>query len=221
MSVPLPYCAPPMRSANSCWKYGSLIRAVLRRASWRGNLLGARLMRGGVARAGCRVRVPAHGPRASPRRASPPTALWKSPAPSPGTRPTPRRRYRGVRAALPCARCVVAVSRIVMTATEFEAAGLYDPSAENAGERLELLDWLVGQGASLEQLVTAHRAGLLMGVASDLVLRPGARMTVRQVAEQYGLDVEYIRTLSLALGLPPRSDDDAIYTDEDARMIAA
>lgn len=108
-----------------------------------------------------------------------------------------------------------------MTASEFEAAGLYDPRAENAGERLELLDWLVGQGASLEQLVTAHRAGLLMGVASDLVLRPGARMTARQVAEQYGLEVEYIRTLSLALGLPPRSDDDAIYTDEDARMFAA
>src|SRR5712671_702738 len=109
--------------------------------------------------------APRHPPRCGNR-------LHPHPAPS------PRHPAGDVACArLPCARCVVAVSRIPMTASEFEAAGLYDPRAENAGERLELLDWLVGQGASLEQLVTAHRAGLLMGVASDLVLRPGVRMT--------------------------------------------
>ncbi len=108
-----------------------------------------------------------------------------------------------------------------MTASDFEAAGLYDPRAENAAERLELLEWLAARGASIEQMVTAHRAGLLMGVASDLVLRPGPRMTAREVAERFGLDVEYVRRVSLALGLPPRSDDDAIYTDDDARMLTA
>jgi hypothetical protein len=38
-----------------------------------------------------------------------------------------------------------------MTAAEFEAAGLYDPQAPNAPDRLELLEWLAARGVTVEQ----------------------------------------------------------------------
>ena len=108
-----------------------------------------------------------------------------------------------------------------MTARELEAAGLYDPSAENAAERLELLEWLVERGASIERMVAANRIGMLTGVAADMVLRPGPRLSAREVAARHGLDVAYVTRISLALGLPPRSEDDPIYNEADAQLIAA
>src|SRR5438874_1867075 len=38
-----------------------------------------------------------------------------------------------------------------MTVADFEAAGLYDPAAPGAADRLALLQWLAAQGASLER----------------------------------------------------------------------
>ena len=64
-----------------------------------------------------------------------------------------------------------------MTVADFEAAGLYDPAAPGAADRLALLEWLVSQGATLEQMVDAQRHGSLTGLAGDLVLRPGERLT--------------------------------------------
>src|SRR6185295_13920756 len=56
--------------------------------------------------------------------------------------------------------------------------------------------------------------------AGDLALRPGPRLTPRELATRYGLGVDYLTRLSLAVGLPPRSPDDLIYTEDDARMLA-
>ena len=60
-----------------------------------------------------------------------------------------------------------------MTPAGFEAAGLYDPAAPAAADRLALLQWLAAQGATLAQMVEAHRHGSLTGLAGDLMLRPG------------------------------------------------
>ena len=43
-----------------------------------------------------------------------------------------------------------------LTAGEFAALGIYDPDAPLAAQRLELLDYLVGLGATAEDLL-AHR----------------------------------------------------------------
>jgi class 3 adenylate cyclase len=107
-----------------------------------------------------------------------------------------------------------------MTAREFEAAGLYDPRSPHAAERLELLEWLAGRGVTLEQMKAADAQGTLTGVAGDLTLRAGPRLTAREIAARYSLDVAYVLRVSLAIGLPPRSPDDPIYTEEDARMLA-
>jgi adenylate cyclase len=115
------------------------------------------------------------------------------------------------------------VARIgaAMTARDFEAAGLYDPSAPNAAERLALLEWLVARGVTREQMVEANAKNVLSSVASDLILRPGPYLSARDVAARAGVDVEYIMRLSLAAGLPPKSADDPIYDAGDVRLFAA
>jgi adenylate cyclase len=108
-----------------------------------------------------------------------------------------------------------------MTAADFEAAGLYDPRAPDAADRLAFLEWLVAQGATLEQLVAAHRGKRLTALPGDLLLRPGPRLTARQVAARNGLTVDEVLALSLAVGLPPRDADDPIYREDDAATFAA
>ena len=80
-----------------------------------------------------------------------------------------------------------------MDAAEYEAHGLYDPKAPNAADRLALLEWLADRGLSIEQVVEAAAAGRLTAVAGELVLRPGERLTMLEVAESTGLAVEQIR----------------------------
>ena len=100
-----------------------------------------------------------------------------------------------------------------MTATDFEAAGLYDPRAANAAERLELLEWLAARGVTLEEMAQASRSGGLTGVAGDRVLQRGPRYTLAELSERSGLEPAAVRTLSLAVGLPV-ADDERVFTDE-------
>jgi len=103
-------------------------------------------------------------------------------------------------------------------AAEYEARGLYDPAAPNAVDRLALLEWLADRGISVEQIVDAAAAGRLTAIAGDLVLRPGDRLTMREVAESAGLTVEDIQQLSLTVGLPVDEADERIYTPGDVEV---
>jgi class 3 adenylate cyclase len=104
-----------------------------------------------------------------------------------------------------------------MTAADFEAAGLYDPKAANAAERLELLEFLVARGATLEQMAAAARVGSLTALAADLLLKRGQRHGLAEVATLTGLSEERVRELSLAVGLPFGFDRDRV-TDEHVEM---
>ena len=82
------------------------------------------------------------------------------------------------------------------------AAGLYDVNAPDAAERLELLDYLSGQGCSVEEMVSAHERGRLFALAGDRIVRPDRdRFTLAQVAEQVDAPVEDVRALWRAFGL--------------------
>lgn len=109
------------------------------------------------------------------------------------------------------------------TAADFAAAGLYDPTAPDAASRLALIEWLSANGISIAQMQEALRGtGLsLTGLAADLKIRPGRRMSAREVATRTGLTVEQVLTLSLATGLPPRSAEEAVYTDDSIATMAA
>jgi adenylate cyclase len=104
-----------------------------------------------------------------------------------------------------------------MTAEDYAAAGLYDPQAPNAAERLELLDWLAARGATLEQMQHAAREGSLTGLAGDLELGQGEHYTIDEVAELTGLSVDRLLELSLAVGLP-LGRDARVLTEEHMQM---
>jgi len=109
-----------------------------------------------------------------------------------------------------------------MGAAEFEIAGLYDPAAPNAAERLELLEWLAARGVSIERMVQAVRGrASLSGLAGDLVLRPADSIGCAEVARRAGLAPEQVQAIRLAAGLPPVTPDDATFSSEDARGFAA
>jgi len=105
------------------------------------------------------------------------------------------------------------------TAAEFEAAGLYDPAAPNAAERLRLLEWFAAQGLSLDQMVAGMGRGTLTGLAADLALRPGERRRLSELAAALGMPAERIERLRLAAGLPPSEPDAPVFTPDDAAML--
>jgi adenylate cyclase len=106
----------------------------------------------------------------------------------------------------------------VDAAEEYEARGLYDPDAQKAGERLELLTWLADQGVSIDQMVEAHALDHLTGIAGDLALRPGERLTLAEAAERTGLTVEEVQRLALVIGRPVTDPSQAAFTTEDAEV---
>lgn len=105
-----------------------------------------------------------------------------------------------------------------MDAEEYESLGLYDPDAPNAADRLALLEWLTEQGISIELIVDAHERGHLTGLAGDLALRPGERMTAEDLAEATSLTVEDIERLALAFGRPVASPHERAFTQQDLEV---
>ena len=108
-----------------------------------------------------------------------------------------------------------------MDEAEFEAAGLYDPKAPNAAERLEALRWLAAQGATIEQMMDARRRGVQLGAAGDRALRPTPTLTAEDVAARIGVAAEQVRAITLAAGLRPGSADERMFTETEAETFRA
>ena len=97
-------------------------------------------------------------------------------------------------------------------ASELEALGLYDPSAEDGPERLELLRYLVTLGATADDLV-AYREEL-PGLASVLAIRGGAGLTLAELAERSGLPAEKVRRINRLAGFPDPGPDDRVFGEK-------
>jgi class 3 adenylate cyclase len=99
-------------------------------------------------------------------------------------------------------------------------AGLYDPDAPGAAERRELLAFLVDEGCTVEEMVAANARGRLFGLVGDRKIRPGRdEYTLREVAEITGLDLDLVRRLWQAFGLPIVDVDTKVASDEDVSTI--
>ena len=86
---------------------------------------------------------------------------------------------------------------------EFAAAGLYDPDAPNAAERLELLELLAAQGVPLAHMVRTSEPEELVALAAQRPLVGGGElMTVEQVAAAAGTSIDRVMRLRTASGLP-------------------
>jgi len=84
---------------------------------------------------------------------------------------------------------------------ELERLGLYDPDDEYAAERLELIEYLLGLGATVEDLRRSEE-GDLPGLAAMLAIRGRPTLTMSEVAEGAGIPEELARRVYRAAGFP-------------------
>ena len=103
---------------------------------------------------------------------------------------------------------------------DFEAAGLYDPGAPDAADRLALLEHLSGLGVDLETMRAADAVGSLHAVGSDAAIRPGARRSIEDVAVAAGLSVDLLRRVVVAAGLRLDEDDFRESDEQTFRLFA-
>ena len=91
----------------------------------------------------------------------------------------------------------------VMDEQVWKDAGLYDPAAPNAEDRLALLRYLASQGCDLEEMVEAEARDRLFGLAGDRIFRPSRpRYDADGAAELLGTDAKTVTRAWRAFGLP-------------------
>jgi adenylate cyclase len=99
---------------------------------------------------------------------------------------------------------------------DFAAEGFFDGLDDGArDERAALLDWLVGEGFSDDELRRAHRRGLLVFLAAEREVGGQPKYTAPQVAALTGADPDLLARLRRAHGLPLPEADAVELTDVD------
>ncbi len=106
-----------------------------------------------------------------------------------------------------------------MAEIDFEAEGLLEGiSGEAREEREALLQDLSEAGVPLEELRRAVAEDRLALVAVERVFEPGTeRYSPEEIAEQTGLDLDYLIRLQQALGFPRPRPDEKTLTEVDLR----
>ena len=106
---------------------------------------------------------------------------------------------------------------------DFEAEGLLEGlEGDDREARIELLEQLVADGASLDELKEASRENRLVLLPVERLLKgPGRRLTRAELAEETGLDDDFLRRLSRALGLPDTESDEPAFPESDLPAVKA
>ena len=100
--------------------------------------------------------------------------------------------------------------------TDFEAQGLLDGvDGAERDARLELLELLSAEGASLQELKQAVAEDRLALLPAERLLAGDGKYTLGQVAEISGIDPSLQERLFRALGLALAAPDERVYGDED------
>jgi adenylate cyclase len=106
---------------------------------------------------------------------------------------------------------------------DFVAEGLLDGlEGEHRSERLALLEQLAGEGVPLADLRRATSSGTIMFLGADRVISGGRRYTADEVAEQSGVELEFLFAARRAMGLPIPEPDEPVFADDElqaARML--
>jgi len=90
---------------------------------------------------------------------------------------------------------------------ELEAAGVYEPDSDDAPSRLALLEYLIGLGATLEELAAAE-PDELPGLASTITLWANREMlTSHEVATAAGVEPSLVARAWRTAGLPEPAVD--------------
>ncbi len=110
-----------------------------------------------------------------------------------------------------------------MEAASFEAAGLYDPEAPDAKERLALLRWLTERGFSMAEIADADAdpALSLEAMAGNRAIRRGAVHSAREIAVLLGVSDDAVAHMLLAAGYAQADPDESVFTDVDLEALRA
>ena len=106
-----------------------------------------------------------------------------------------------------------------MDASELEELGVYDPSAPDAADRLSLLRYLSGLGATREQMLAAAEQDTMWSLAADLLLSQGT-LTLAEVIYRVGAPEVIVRELIRSLGLPEPAPDERVFSERDVEMMS-
>lgn len=100
------------------------------------------------------------------------------------------------------------------------AAGLYDASAPHASQRRELLEFLIADGCTLEEMQLANVRGRLFALAGDRRIRPlvGLR-SLRDAAACFEVEPAVLGRVWRSLGLPDQGIDAPLLTDADVEAM--
>ena len=110
----------------------------------------------------------------------------------------------------------------LVVADELRDAGLYDPTAPNAHEELNLLRLVSARGGTIEEMREAHRAGQLERLAAELFFMDDRSwLTLEEAAEIAGVAPTVIQTVRRTAGLPHLEATQQSFTAGDARVAAA
>lgn len=101
------------------------------------------------------------------------------------------------------------------------AAGLYDPAAPDAADRLDLLRYLTEKGASIDEMVASLATNSLIAAASDRQLAEERTLSRHDIAERTGLTLDQIDRAWLSLGLPPVEHNGPVFSEGDAVLLEA
>lgn len=102
----------------------------------------------------------------------------------------------------------------------YERAGLYDPNDADAAKRRALLEWLEGQGTSIEQMLRSASYGALSSAAGDALIRPGAPITLTALAERVGLPESRVLEILRAAGASPAVGENQTFVESDVETFA-
>ncbi len=103
---------------------------------------------------------------------------------------------------------------------DFEAEGLLEGlRGGQRADRLALLEHLAAEGVTLAELRRASASGTLMFLPAERVIGGRPRYTASEAAERTGMDLDVLRAMRGAIGLPAAAEDEAIYTEEDLEAI--
>ena len=103
---------------------------------------------------------------------------------------------------------------------DFEALGLLDGlEGEARKERAELIEWLLDRGFSIDH-IRGSAAAPLMLPASNVLGDDGDYVSAREVCETTGIELQLLRRLQRAIGLPIDDPDAAVLLRADGEAAA-
>src|SRR5438445_1396472 len=107
-----------------------------------------------------------------------------------------------------------------MDLEELQQAGLYDPDSPGADERRELIEFLLEEGCTIEEMQLADGRGRLFALAGDRRIRPiVGLLSLREAGARLDRDPHGLAHVWQTFGLPGEDLDTPLLTEPDLEAL--